>query len=104
MQSLLNQTAIFTPKTAFDGYGRSIDGVASPLACRFENKTRTRQLPNDQVVEILGKCWINGNPGIVTNDKITISGVDYQVHSVDGQIDGAGNTHHTTLELVKWTE
>lgn len=102
MSSLLNQSVVFTPRSGFDSYGRATDGIAQTLACRFENKTRTRQLPNDQIVELVAKAWINGDPGIVTDDKITVSGIDYRVHSVDGQIDGAGNVHHTTLELAKW--
>lgn len=100
--NLLNQTISHYPKSSYDVDGREVFGSVANYSARVQEQTKSKFLPNGQVVIIDAVVYLSGSPSISLNDKIIYGGVNYKVHSKSVAIDGQGFSHNTKLELTKW--
>lgn len=102
MGALLNQPATIFPKSGYNKYGRDQSGSGVAVKCRFQNKTITRILPNQQVVKLDGIVYLDGTVSVNTEDRITFQGQNYKVFSVNGNVDGRGTQKMIKLEVQRW--
>lgn len=100
--NLLNQTISHYPKSSYDIDGREVFGSVTTYSARVQEQSKSRFLPNGQVVVIDAVVYLSGNPSISLNDKVSYNGTNYKVHSRKVAIDGQGFEHNTKLELTKW--
>lgn len=99
--SLLNQDVIIYSRTSFDAYGREVALSGITYKARFQRISRSRLLPNSQVVVIDAIAYLNGAPGVEINDRVSYGGNNYKIFGKSIAVDGQGNSHHTKIELVK---
>jgi len=104
MFDLLNQTITLYTKSALNEFGHETYGAGSSVQCRFQKKTRTKILPNNEVVTTEAVVYLMGSVTVEQGDKVTYNGVDYKVFSKSEAIDGEGNIHNIKLELTKWQQ
>jgi hypothetical protein len=102
MKHLLNQTLTLYTSQGKDKYGRQSYTTSSTVKGRFQKKTITRVLPNQQVVTVEATAYIPSNTNVSRGDRITYGSVDYEVFNINEAIGRTGNTHHIKLELTKW--
>ena len=102
LKNLLNQSITIYSKSGLDKFGRESFGSGSSAKARFQAKTVTRLLPNQETVTIEGFMWVLPSVTIARGDKVVFGGNSYKVFARYEGIDGAGNTHHIKLELTKW--
>ena len=102
LATLLNQTATIYNHSGFDSYGRASFTTSSSIECRFQQINKRRLLPNGAVLTIDAKMWVLATQTIAIDDKVTYSGTDYKVISVNQAIEQTGSTHHISVELQKW--
>lgn len=102
IDSLLNQTVTLYTKTGYDLYGRETKGSAQSVAARFVETTKSRLLPNQQVVTIEAMVFFKSDQAIQINDKVTYGGVNYKVHGKKVGRGRDGEAHHIECELIKW--
>lgn len=101
LPQLLNQTIVVYNKASYDPYGREVLGSGQNVLARFQRVTKSRFLPNQQVVTIDAIAYIDGEASINVNDKVTYAGENFKVHGKSIAVDGQGNFHHTKVELIK---
>ena len=101
LPQLLNQTITIYSKSSYDAQGREVLGSGETIKARFQRVTKSRFLPNQQVVTIDGIAYLDGEADVNVNDKVTYSGENYKVHGKSIAVDGQGNFHHTKIELIK---
>lgn len=99
---LLNQEITLYNKSSYDEYGREVVGSGSTVKCRFQRTTKRKLLENGNLIEIMAICYIANDVIVATDDKVTFGSTDYKVLGRYDAVDGAGNTHHIKLELIKW--
>lgn len=101
--NLLNQVVTITPRSGYDADGRETFSTSTSYQARVQEVSKSRFLPNGQVLTIDAIADIEGSPTVNINDKLTYSGTDYKIHSKAVAVDGQGNAHHTKVWLMKWT-
>jgi len=99
---LLNQSITIYAKSGYDAYGRASMGASVAVSARVQEKTIRRLLPNGNIVTILIIVYVPAGTAVNTDDKVTFSGRDYKVYGKYSAVDGAGDTNHIKLELIKW--
>lgn len=99
---LLNQTLTLYSKSSYDAYGREVVGTGTSVQCRFQQTSKHRMGPNNSLIIIDGICYVPADTTVELDDKVTFDSVDYKVYSKYIPVDGAGDTHHIKLELIKW--
>lgn len=105
IDSLLNQIVTHYPESSFDRYGAEVDSVTgTQYKARVQLVTKTRLLPNGQVVQTDVLCDVVGDPSIARGDRLDYLAVKYRVYTKKQAIDGIGNVHHTRFELQKWSK
>jgi len=102
LRSLLNQTITLYTKSTKDKFGRESYGSGVQHKCRFQLKTKTRVLPNQEIVAIVAVVYLRPDVSIDKGDKVTYNGTDYRVYTVNEAVDGPGNVDHRRLELTEW--
>jgi hypothetical protein len=102
LKSLLNQDITLATASGKDKYGRESYGSGVSYKARVQLTTKTRVINTNESVEIRAIVYIDGAVSVSKGDKITHNSIEYRVFGVITATDGAGNTHHTKLELVKW--
>lgn len=100
--NLLRQSATIYPKSGYNKFGRDVSGSGIPVSCRFENKTKTKTLPNQQVVLLVGNFYFIGTVSINTEDRIVYQGTSYKAFSVNGAVDGRGIQRLLKVEVTAW--
>lgn len=103
--NLLNQTITHYPKSGLSADGRETYGAGVEYLARFQPVSRnrlTRTLNNTDVILIEAIAYLDGEPDININDKITYDSGNYKVHGRSKAVDGQGNVNNTKLELKKW--
>lgn len=100
--NLLNQTCTVYPKSGYDKFGHDVSGQPVNVYCRFQNKTKTRILPNQQIVNLVGVVYLDGSVSINTEDRIVFGGSSYKVFSVDGNVDRIGVQRMIKCEVTVW--
>lgn len=104
LTGLLNQTISLYSKSGYDRYGRETVGSSTDYYARAEQVSKSKLLPNGQMINVSLIVYIKPSVTININDKITYDSVDYKVFSVSKPVDGSGVLHHTKLECIKWQE
>lgn len=99
---LLQQSATIYPKSGLNKFGRDTSGSGVPVKCRFQNSTKTRLLPTQEVVMLVGIFYFEGSVTINTEDRIVFGGLSYKAFSVNGSIDGRGTQKLIKVEVTKW--
>lgn len=100
---LLNQTITVYPKSSYNRYGREVVGTGVDYPCRITEASKSRLLPNGQVIQIDAVCHIEGDVGEI-NDKAVYNGHKYKILNRKVARGYTGNAHHSKMELVKWQE
>lgn len=103
LKSLLHQSATVYPKSGYNKYGRDTSGAGTTVKCRFQNDSKTRLLPNQQVVVIDGVVFFDGTVSVNTEDRILIGDISYKAFKVDASLDGRGNQKIIEVEVQRWT-
>lgn len=103
LPQLLNQLITVYTKSSYSPDGREVLGSGVTKKARFQRVTKSRFLPNQQVVTIDAIAYLEGDASINVNDKVTYSGNNFKVHGKSVAVDGQGNFHHTKVELIKIT-
>lgn len=102
INGLLNQPITITSKTGYNEYGRETTGTALTVNSRFQKTTKQRLLPNGSLITILAIVYVPADTTVVIDDMVTYGGVNYKVAGIYAAVDGAGDTNHLKLELIKW--
>lgn len=102
MNRFFRQVGTLYPKTGYDKFGRDISGTGISVNCRFENRTKTKNLKTGQVVSILGRVFFSGTTIVNTEDRFSFQGINYKIYSVDGAVDMNGNQRLIECEVQKW--
>jgi hypothetical protein len=97
-----NQTISLYTRSSYDRYGREVVGEAVSYKARVQEKTKSRLLPNGQVIQIDAIAYVQSDLGVSTNDRIDVGSVKYKVVGKSAAVDGHGKTNHIKLELTKW--
>lgn len=100
--NLLRQSATIYPKAGYNKFGRDTSGTGTAVSCRFQNQTKTRILPNQQVVQLLGIFYFLGSVSINTEDRILFGTTSYKAFSVNGFVDGRGVQKMIKVEVTAW--
>lgn len=100
---LLNHSVTHYPKIGLDGSGREQYGEASAYKCRVQIQNRSRLTPEGKTITTEGIIYLNGNPAIENNDKISYQGINYKVYKKEVATEGNGDSHNTKLEIMKFT-
>lgn len=100
--NLLRQSATIYPKSSYNKFGRDQSGTGTTVSCRFQNQTKTKILPNQQVVQLLGIFYFTGTTAISTEDRIVYNGTSYKAFSVNGFVDGRGTQRLLKVEVTAW--
>lgn len=103
ISQLLNQTVTLYARGSYDAFGREVVGSGTSYRARVQEVTKSKLLPNGQQVTIDAIVYLNGSPSISANDRLDYNGVKYKIFGKSVGVDGQGNSHHTKLELIKWT-
>lgn len=98
----LHQTVSHYPRTSYDGYGRETETTATDYLARVVLMTKRLMLPNGEFMTVDASCVVLDDPAIAIDDRIDYLGVKYRVHGIKKAVDGQGNVHHITMQLVKW--
>lgn len=101
LPNLLNQTVSVYPRASYDSYGREVLGSAVSYKARVQEVTKTIQQPNGQIIAVDAIAYLNANPTISINDKVSFNSTTYKVVGKSTAIDGQGNTNHVKLMLAK---
>ena len=104
LSGLLNQNIVVYNKTGYSSSGREVQGGNTTVNCRFQAKTKQRLMPNGSLINILALVFLPAGTSINIDDKVTYSGYDYKVFSIENAVDGTGNTNHIEVELIKWQQ
>lgn len=102
IQNLLRQSATIYPKAGYNKFGRDQSGAGVVTPCRFQNTTKTKILPNQQVVLLVGIFYFLGTVAINTEDRIVYGTTSYKAFSVNGAVDGRGVQRLTKVEVTAW--
>lgn len=102
VKSLMNQTVSISAKASYDREGRATHGASTDSEARIVVRDRRRMDELGNVIVINAVAYVPGDTTVNTDDKVTYSGTDYKVVSVNNAIGELGNTHHIKLELQKW--
>ncbi len=102
LQNLMAQQATIYPKTGYNKFGRDQEAVGTVYRCRFQNQTKTRILPNQQVVQLVGVFYFMGTVNINAEDRIIFNGLSYKAFGVNGSVDGRGTQRLVKVEVTKW--
>lgn len=100
--TLLQQAGTLYPKTGYTKYGRDQSGSGTAVKCRFQNKTKTKILPDKQVIQIVAEAYFDGKVNINTGDRFVINNNSYKVFSVNGNVDARGIQRLIKCELEVW--
>lgn len=100
--NLLRQSATIYPKSGYNKFGRDQSGAGVAVSCRFQNQTKTKILPNQQVVQLVGIFYFTGDTSINTEDRILFGTSNYKVFSVNGFVDGRGTQRMIKCEVTAW--
>jgi hypothetical protein len=103
-KSLLRQTVKLYTKSGYNRYGREIVGAGTNYKARVERGTKSKLLPNGEVVNVLATVYLDSSVTINNDDRVTFNSEEYKVFSVKTTVDGQGNTHHLKADLIKWQE
>lgn len=101
LQSLLNQVITISPKSGQNDEARETYGTAVNYKARVQEITKTIWAPNGASIVIDALCMIEGSPAVSIDDKLIYKGITYRVHGKKVAVDGQGNEHHVTLQLIK---
>ena len=99
---LLNQTITIYAKSSYGADGREIVGAGVSVQSRFQATTKRKLLPNGSLLTIDAIVYVLSTITVNTDDKVSYNGSDYKVYGKYAAIDGAGQTNHFKLELIKW--
>lgn len=102
IQDFFNQIGSLKGRTGYDQYGKETQGVASSVACRFQNTTKTRLLANGSVEPIDAYAFFDPSISINPGDHFVFNSVDYRVLDIRQIVDGRGLAHHSEVSLSKW--
>ena len=102
LKGLLNQTITLYTASGKDKYGRGSYDHSIDYSARVQLTTKSRIVGPNETVEIVAVVYLDSGVSISKGDKVTYNGVNYRVFGVYTAVDGAGNTDHTKVELVKW--
>ena len=102
LQGLLNQTITIYAKSSYNSEGREVVGAGSSIKCRFQQTTKRKLMPNGNLQTIDAIVYVPGDTSINTDDKVAFNSVNYKVFGKYAAVDGAGETNHIKLELIKW--
>lgn len=100
--NLLRQTATIYTKSGYNKFGRDVSGDGTQVVCRFQNQTKTKLMPNQEVVQLVGVFYFLGTVTINTEDRIVYNSLNYKVFSVNGFVDGRGDQRMIKCEVQKW--
>lgn len=105
IKRFLSTPATWYPKTGYNKFGRDISSNATvPTMVRFENRTVTRKNKQGQVVQYLGKLFMDPSLNIQTEDRVQIGSLSYKIATVNGDIDLRGNQRLIECEVEKWVQ
>jgi hypothetical protein len=99
---LFNQTISLYTRSSYDRYGREVVGEAVSYKARFQEMTKSRLLPNGQVIKIDAVAYVQSDLTVAVNDRVDVGTVKYKIIGKSTAVDGQGNTNHIKLELTKW--
>lgn len=102
VKSLSNQTITLYPASGKDKYGRESYTTGTDYKARVQLTSKARVVGTNESVEIVAIVYMRPGISVSKGDKIAFNSVDYRVFGVYTAVDGAGNTNHTKLELIKW--
>lgn len=102
LAGLLNQTITIYSKSGYSASGRESLGSGVSVNSRLQATTKQKLLPNGSLITILAIAYVPSTTTVNIDDKVTYGGNNYKVYGKYNAIDGAGNTNHIKLELVKW--
>lgn len=102
LNGLFNQTIDLYTGSVYDEFGREDHSISTSVKCRFQKTSKNRLGPNGSLITIAAVCYVPSDTTIEIDDRITFDSEDYKVYGKYTAIDGAGNTNHIKLELVKW--
>lgn len=104
IKGFFNQEVTLYPKSSRNRYGRVVIGDGTDYNARFQKVSKTKLLPNGQVVLVTGVMYAKEDLDIDLNDRVDYGDDYYKVWGRTESIDGQGNIHHLKLELIKWVE
>jgi len=102
VNNLLNQSVSLYSKASYGADGREVVGVATTVPARFVEGTKSRLLPNQQIVTIDALIYLKPDQSIEINDKVTYGSTNYKVHAIKVGRGLSGDAHHKTVEVKKW--
>lgn len=102
LAGLLNQSVTIKTESSTDKYGRKTHGSGTAVDARVELKERRRLQPNGELLVTHARVIVPHDTTVDTDDLISYNSVTYRVVFINVATDGAGNTHHKTLEVTKW--
>jgi len=79
-------------------------GDGTDYNARFKKISKTKLLPNGQVLMITGLMHAKADLDININDRVDFGDDYYKVWGKTEPVGGQGNVHHLRLELIKWVE
>lgn len=102
IQQFFNQTGTLKNRTGYDQYAKEIQTAGTSIACRFQETTKTRLLPDGSVEAIDAYAFFDPSTTIVAGDHFIFNSIDYRVLSNNLVVDGKGLAHHSEVRLQKW--
>lgn len=102
LQSLLNQTITIYNKSNYNAYGRVRTGSGTEVSARFSPKIKRTLLPNGTVEQIDAIAHVLPSVTVDVDDRVDYGTEKYKVLFKYAAPDGAGNTNHIRLALVRW--
>jgi hypothetical protein len=102
LPGLLNQLITLYPKSSYDSSGREVVGSGTNYKCRFQETTKRKMLPNGSLLTIDAIAYVQGNPTVSTDDRVSYGGNYFKIFAKYAAVDGQGNVNHLKLELLKW--
>lgn len=104
LKGLLNQTITVYSKSGYDEYGRETVGSGTNITARVQESTKRRLLADGSLVTIDAIVYCPADTTINTDDRVVYGTENYKVFAKYVAVDGAGNTNHIKVELVKWRQ
>lgn len=100
--NLMRQNANIYNKTGYDKFAHAAFGSPTQVRCRFENSTKMRLLPNQQMIQLAGIFYFPPNTTISVEDKISYGALNYTAFTVNSEVDGEGEIQFIKVEVQRW--
>jgi hypothetical protein len=104
LAGLMNQTITLYNQASYDAYGRETVGSGTSVKSRFQKTTKRKLEATGNLITIDAVAYVPADTSVNTDDRVTYGTDKYKVYGKYEAVDGAGNTHHIKLELLKWRE